>query len=117
MNKALLAMCFIIFVLLIMTPMFLWINRFNDDPEYVDDLSEVNLMKLEIKKNLLHMLETWIQESDLSHEQIALKLGVKMSVVCDIVHQCFDKFTVDRLLDLVLSTGNPVKLVITTQDK
>lgn len=118
MNKALLAMCFIIFLLLIMTPIFLWINnRFNDDPERADDLSEVNLMKLEIKKNLLHMLETWIQESGLTHAQIALKLDVNMNVISDIVHQRFDKFTVDRLLDMVLSTGKPVKLVITTQDK
>ena len=118
MNKALLAMSFIIFVLLIMTPIFVWINnRFNDDPEQADDLSEVNLMKLEIKKNLLHMLEIWIQETDLTHEQVALKLGVSMNVISDIVHQRFDKFTVDRLLDMVLSTGKPVKLVITTQDK
>lgn len=118
MDKALLAMSFIIFLLLIMTPIFLWINnRFNDDPERADDLSEVNLMKLEIKKNLLHMLENWIQESELTHEQVALKLNVNMSVVSDILHQRFDRFTVDHLLDLVLSTGTPVKLIITTQDK
>ena len=118
MDKALLAMSFIIFVFLIMTPIILWINnRFNDDPEQANDLSQVNLMKLEIKKDLLHILEAWIKESDLTHEQVALKLGVNMSVVSDIVHQRFDKFTVDRLLDMVLSTGKPVKLVITTQDK
>lgn len=111
-------MSFIIFVLLIMAPIILWINnRFNDDPKIADDLSEVNLMKLEIKKNLLHMLETWIQESNFTHEQVALKLGVSMNMMSDIVHQRFDKLTVDRLLDMVLSSGKPVKLVITTQDK
>lgn len=118
MDKALLAMSLILFIFLIMAPIILWINnRFNDDPEEADDLSEVNLMKLEIKKKLLHILETWIQDIDLTHEQVALKLGVNISVVSDIVHQRFDKLTVDHLLDLVFKSGKPLKLVITTQDK
>jgi len=101
-----------------MTPIFLWINnRSNNDTEEMDDLSEVNLMKLEIKKKLFNMLETWIQESNLNHEQIALKLAVNISVLSDIMHQHFDKFTVDRLIDLVIKTGMPVKLVITNKDK
>ncbi len=113
MDKALLAMAFILFVFLIMTPIFLWINnRSNGDPEAVDDLSEVNLVKLEIKKNLLTLLEQWIQESELNHEQIGLKLDVSMYVVSDIVHQRFDKFTVDRLIDLVLKTGKSFKFVV-----
>lgn len=106
-------MFFILFVFLIMTPIFLWINnRSNGELETVGDLSEENLEKLEIKKHLLNLLEQWIQESELNHEQIALKLDVSMSIVCDIVHQRFDKFTVDRLIDLVLKTGKSVKLVV-----
>lgn len=118
MVKPLLAMSFILFVFLIMTPIILWINnRSNDNPEEIDDLSEDNLMKLEIKKNLLKMLEQWIQENNLNHEQIAIKLAVNMNVVSDIVHQRFDKFTVDRLVDLVLITGKRPKLVITSKDE
>lgn len=118
MDKPLLAMSFILFVFLIMAPIILWINnRFNDNPEKVDDLSEGNLMKMEIKKNLLKMLDQWIQENDLNHEQIANKLAVNMNVVADIVHQRFDKFTVDRLVDLVLSTGKTLKWVITSKGK
>lgn len=118
MDKALLGMFLILFMFLIMAPVFLWINnRSNDDPEGIDDLSEVNLMKLEIKKKLLNMLELWIQENDLNHEQIAIKLAVNMNVVSDIVHQRFDKFTVDRLISLVLRTGQQVKLVFTGKDK
>lgn len=118
MDKALLAMLFILFVFLIMTPIILWINnRFNDNPEEVDDLSEGNLMKLEIKKNLLKMLDQWIQENDLNHDQIASKLAVNLNVVFDIVHQRFDSFTVDRLVDLVLRTGKTPKLVITSKDE
>lgn len=106
----------ILFVLLIMTPIILWINnRSNGTPESVDDLSAENLGKLEIKKNLLNLLEQWIQESGLTHEQIALKLDVSMYVVSDILHQRFDKFTVDRLIDLLLKTGKSVKVVVKNQ--
>ena len=106
-------MLFILFVFLIMTPIILWINnRANDEPESVDDLSTENLDKLEIKKQLLNLLERWIQESGLTHEQIALKLDVTMYAVSDIVYQRFDKFTVDILIDLVLKTGKSVKVVV-----
>jgi predicted XRE-type DNA-binding protein len=118
MDKPLLAMSFILFVFLIMTPIILWINnRSNVNPEEIDDLSEGNLMKLEIKKNLLKMLDQWIQENDLNHDQIAIKLAVNLNVVADIVHQRFDKFTVDRLVDLVLITGKRPKLVISSKDE
>jgi len=40
-----------------------------------------------------------------------------MNVVSDIVHQRFDKFTVDRLIYLVIRTGQLVKFVITGKDK
>jgi|GEM_PF-755782 len=118
MEKPLLAMSFILFVFLIMTPIILWINnRSNVNTEEIDDLSEGNLMKLEIKKNLMKMLDQWIQENDLNHEQIANKLAVNMNVVADIVHQRSDKFTVDRLVDLVLRTGKSLKWVITSEDE
>lgn len=116
MDKALAATFLILFVFLIMTPIILWINnRSNDNPDEVDDLSEVNLMKLEIKKYLLNMLELWIQENDLNHDQIAIKLAVNLNVVSDIVHQRSDKFTIARLVDLVLRTGKTPKLVITSK--
>lgn len=117
MDKPLLAMSFILFVFLIMTPIILWINnRSNVNPEEIDDLSEGNLMKLEIKKNLLKMLNQWFQENDLNHDQIAIKLAVNLNVISDIVHQRSDKFTVDRLVDLVLRTGKTLKFAITSKD-
>lgn len=117
MNKALLAMCFILFVFLIMTPIILWINnRSNVEPETVEDLSDEILAKLENKKILLNMLDQWIKENELSHQQIAIKLTVSMKVVSDIVHQRTDNFTVDRLVDLVLKTGKSLKWVITKRD-
>jgi predicted XRE-type DNA-binding protein len=101
-----------------MTPIILWINnRFNVNPVEVEDLSEANLEKLEIKKYLVNMLTEWIQESKLDHDQIALKLDVSMYVVSNIVHQRFDKFTVDRLLDLVLESGKSVKIIAKNKRK
>lgn len=118
MDKALLAMLFILFVFLIMTPIFLWINnRSNGDPEALDDLSKESLVKLENKQTLLNMLDQWIQENKLNHQQIAIKLAVNMKVVSDIVHQRTDNFTVDRLVDLVLRTGKTLKWVITKKEK
>ncbi|HQS38328.1 MAG TPA: XRE family transcriptional regulator [Methylotenera sp.] len=112
MNQALFGMLFILFIFLIMTPIILWINNhFNVNPDEVEDLSEANLEKLEIKKNLINMLADWIQESGLDHAQIALKLDVSMYIVSNIVHQRFDKFTVDSLLGLVLKTGKSVKII------
>ena len=70
-------------------------------------------MKLEIKRSLLNILELWIKQNDLTHVQIAEKLSINIKVVSNIVHQRFDKFTVDRLVDLVLRTGNSVKFIIT----
>lgn len=113
MEKALLVILLICFVFLIMTPGILWINyRFNNNSEEVDDLSENCLAKLGIKKSLLNILYQWTNENNLSHEQIADKLSTNLKVVSDIVHQRFDKFTVDRLVDLILKTGQSVKFIV-----
>ena len=118
MNKALLVIGLILFVFLIMTPIILWINnRSNVEPETVEDLSDESLAKLENKKILLNMLDQWIKENELSHQQIAIKLAVNMKVVSDIVHQRTDNFTIDRLVDLVLKTGKSLKWVITKRDE
>ncbi len=101
-----------------MTPIILLINyRFNDDQEKIADLSEANLIKLNIKKDLLNLLDLWIQQNNLNHDQIANNLAVNLKVVSDIVHQCLDKFTIDRLMDLVLKAGMTPKLVISNRDK
>lgn len=118
MDKVLGAILLILFVVLIMTPAILWINyRFNDDQKEIDDLSEVNLIKLEIKKDLLSLLNIWIKENNLSHEQIANKLAVNLKVISDIVHQRSDKLTIDHLIDMVLKTGRTPKLVISSNNQ
>lgn len=118
MDKVLASTFLILFVFLIMAPIILWINnRFNQDSDEIDCLSEENSIKLEIKKNLLNMLNQWVQQNDLSHDQVAIKLAVNLNVVADIKHQRYDKFTLDRLVDLVLRTGKSLKWVITSKDE
>lgn len=118
MDKVLASIFLILFVFLIMTPLILWINnRFNQDSDEIDCLSEENSIKLEIKNNLLNMLNQWIQQNDLSHDQVATKLAVNLNVVSNIVNQRVGKFTVDCLIDLVLRSGKSLKWVITTKDE
>lgn len=91
----------------------MWINyRFNDNPEEIDDLSNNSLVKLDIKKSLLNILNQWIKENNLSHNQVADKLSTNLKVVSNIVYQRFDKFTLDSLVDLVLRTGQSVKFAL-----
>lgn len=118
MDKVLALIFLILFVFLITAPLILWINnRFNQDTDEIDCLSEENSIKLEIKKNLLNMLNQWIQENNLNHDQIAIKLAVNLNVLSDIMNQRVDKLTIDYLVDLVLKTGMTPKLVITSKDE
>src|SRR5450830_506764 len=113
MDKALLGSLLILLVFLIMAPGIMWINyRFNDNPEETDDLSNNSLVKLDIKKSLLNILNQWIKENNLSHNQVADKLSTNLKVVSNIVYQRFDKFTLDSLVDLVLRTGQSVKFAL-----
>ena len=113
MDKVLIMIILITVVILILAPSMLLINcMFNEESEKDNDLSDESLMKLDIKKSLLKMLEIWIQENSLSHEQIAHQLAVSLKVVSDIVHHRSDKFTIDRLVGLVLRTGKSVKFII-----
>ena len=113
MDKALIMIILITVVILILAPSMLLINcMFNEESEKDNDLSDESLMKLDIKKSLLKMLEIWIQENSLSHQQIAHELAVNLKVVSDIEHQRSDKFTIDRLVGLVLRTGKSVKFII-----
>ena len=118
MNKALFGMLFICIVLVLIFVGVVLINYyFNDDPEVIDDLSEENLMKLEIKKYLLNVLTQWIKENNLTKDQVADQLAINYKVVSNIVYQRFDKFTVDRLVDLVLRTGKSLKVEVKFEDQ
>lgn len=119
MSKALFGVLFICILLLLISAGVLLINYYfnDDDPEIIDDLSEVNLMKLEIKKYLLNVLAQWIKENNLTKDQVVDQLAINYKVVSNIVYQRFDKFTVDRLVDLVFKTGKSLKVEVEFEDK
>lgn len=113
MDRALVAVLLILAVFLILTPAFIWINnRFNHDPEEIDDLSEEALMKLEVKKQLLHKLQQWINENHLTQAQIGEKLAVNQKTIAHILYQRVDQLSVDTLMSLLHRAGEKVILSI-----
>lgn len=112
MDRALFAMLFVIIVLLILTPCFIWINNRSNNYEEFDELEEGALVKLEMKKQLLQELHRWINDNNLDAKQIQEKLMVTPRKSADIIYQRIDKFTVDSLTNLVLRTGKTVTVSI-----
>jgi predicted XRE-type DNA-binding protein len=108
MDMLLLGIAFVIVVLLILAPFFIWINNNLNDPDEVDELEKSALIKLEIKKQLLNELHKWIQDNNLNHKQIGEKLSINRKTIANILYFRIDKFTVDRLLVLILKTGKNV---------
>ena len=116
MDRALLAMLLVIVVLIIIAIGFNWINNhFNHYPEEFDDLADESLMKLEIKKRLLHELQQWINENSLTKEQIGEKLAVNHKMIANILYQRVDKFNIDTLVNLVQRRGKTVSVSIDNQ--
>jgi predicted XRE-type DNA-binding protein len=116
MDRALLAMLLVIVVLIILAIGFNWINNnFNHYPEELDDLADEPLVKLKIKKCLLHALQQWINETSLTKEQIGEKLAVNRKMVANVIYQRVDTFTIDTLVNLVQRTGKTVSVSIDNQ--
>ena len=112
MEKPLIVGVLIIVVFSILTPCFIWINnRFNNYEEF-DELEEGALVKLEMKKQLLQELHSWIKDNNLDVKQLQEKLMVNPKRAADIIYQRIDKFTVDSLTNLVLRTGKTVTVSI-----
>jgi predicted XRE-type DNA-binding protein len=113
MDRVLFAIAFIVVAILILASAFIWINsNFNDDPENLDDLEEIALIKLAIKKQLLNELQKWINDNNLSTEQIGVKLAISRKTITNILYQRVDKFTIDTLIGLTYRTGKNIQLFI-----
>ncbi|HEY9268205.1 MAG TPA: XRE family transcriptional regulator [Methylotenera sp.] len=109
MDRLLFAIAFIVAVILILAPTFIWINNnFNNEPEKLDELEDGALMKLAIKIQLLNELQQWINDNNLSTEQIGVKLVINRKTIANILYQRVDKFTIDTLIDLVFRTEKKV---------
>lgn len=113
MDRVLVVMILIVFVFSILIPGIIWINNnFNEYPEEFDDLDGRALMRLEIKKHLLQELKQWIDENNLTQEQIGEKLAVNQKTTANILYQRVDKLTIDALINLLLRAGKNVSVSI-----
>ena len=112
MDKAILAMLFVITVVFILAIAFIWINnRFNNYEEF-NELNEEALVKLEMKKQLMQELHRWIKAKNLDATQIQEMLMINPKRAADIIYQRIDQFTVDSLIKFILRTGKTVSVSI-----
>ena len=113
MDRASLVIVLILALFLILTPAFLWINStFNTYPEELDELDDTALMKLEIKKHLLSELHQWINENNLTKNEIGEKLAVNHKTIANIIYQRVDKLTIGALVNLLLRAGKKITVSI-----
>lgn len=113
MYRLLFGIAFVVIVLSILFSAFIWINnRSNHDSEEMNDLSEEALMKLKVKKQLLHKLQQWINENHLTQAQIGEKLAVNQKTIAHILYQRVDQLSVDTLMSLLHRTGEKVTISI-----
>lgn len=113
MDRALYVVVLIVAVFSMLIPGFIWINNnFNNYPEEFDDLTDGALVKLEIKKYLLHELKQWIDENNLTNEQIGGKLAVNKKTIANIVYERVDKLTIDVLVNLLLRADKKITVSV-----
>ncbi|MCC8994900.1 MAG: helix-turn-helix domain-containing protein [Candidatus Contendobacter sp.] len=67
---------------------------------------------LAMRSDLVCQLARWLQESGLTVPQAAERLGVSPVRVTDLVRGRWDQFSLDRLVQLAVRTGQRVELKI-----
>ncbi len=71
---------------------------------------EVIAKKLAIKTQLMDSLAQWMAQEKLTQAKAASVLGVSRPRVSDVVRHQNSKFTVDALIDMVVRTGQPLRI-------
>lgn len=71
---------------------------------------EVIAKKLAVKTQLMDLLAEWIAQQKLTQAKAANLLGVSRPRVSDVIRHQNSKFTVDALIDMVVRTGQPVRI-------
>jgi len=71
---------------------------------------EVIAKKLAIKTQLMDSLAQWMAQEKLTQAKAASVLGVSRPRVSDVVRHQSSKFTVDALIDMVVRTGQPLRI-------
>ncbi|HEY0843562.1 XRE family transcriptional regulator [Methylotenera sp.] len=112
MSQAQLVLISIALLSLILIPGILLINYFfKDTHEILEEISELKLEKSRLKLKLLCHLNDWINSNNYSREQVISQLSTTNKIVTEILDQRVDKFTVDKLIDLTLRTGQSVDII------
>ena len=71
---------------------------------------EVIAKKLAIKTQLMDSLAQWMTKEKLTQAKAANLLGVSRPRVSDVIRHQNSKFTVDALIDMVVRTGQPLRI-------
>ena len=66
--------------------------------------------KLAIKTQLMDSLAQWMTKEKLTQAKAASLLGVSRPRVSDVIRHQNSKFTVDALIDMVVRTGQPLRI-------
>jgi predicted XRE-type DNA-binding protein len=73
-------------------------------------MREVIAKKLAIKTQLMDSLAQWMVQEKLTQAKAASLLGVSRPRVSDVIRHQNSKFTVDALIDMVVRTGQPLRI-------
>ncbi|QRG78903.1 helix-turn-helix domain-containing protein [Citrobacter sp. R56] len=67
---------------------------------------------INLKKQLMQEISSWIGEHQLKQAEVAMKLNISRPRVSDVVNQKTSKFTLDALVMMLVKLGKPVTLQI-----
>lgn len=73
-------------------------------------MREVIAKKLAIKTHLMDSLAQWMVQEKLTQAKAASLLGVSRPRVSDVIRHQNSKFTIDALIDMVVRTGQPLRI-------
>jgi predicted XRE-type DNA-binding protein len=73
-----------------------------------EQIARMNQLKVE----LMDEVARWISQNDLKQEEAARMLHTTRPRVSDLIGRKASKFTVDALVNMIVLTGKPVRLVV-----
>jgi len=68
--------------------------------------------KMNIKYNLMTVIEGYIEDNNLTQEQAAKLMGVSRPRISDVARGKIDKFTIDALVDMLTKAGHHIAITV-----
>ncbi len=68
---------------------------------------------LEIRATLMMKIEKWIQDNEFTQEEAGRVLGIPRTRVSNLLHGHIEKFTIDKLVNMLSRTGQTVTFRVT----